>query len=107
MNEEKVESQIDPSMAEWFDVGAKGKSTSTHTPDSGSETEPEPDEEFDSENEDMKPEPEVGFEEDEDWEQIEKDDTLSTNQSAKVSEKVSPTILWLYRLGNQPHVILG
>ncbi|KAM5533834.1 hypothetical protein V8D89_012497 [Ganoderma adspersum] len=87
MEEEKAESQIDPSMAEWFDIGAKGKSAATHPPDSGSETEPEPDEEFDSENEDMKPEPEVGFEEDEDWEQIEKDDALSTNQSEKVSEK--------------------
>ena len=88
--EEQVESQIDPSMAEWFDVGAKGKSAATQGSDSGSETEPEPDEEFDSDNEDMKPEAEVGFEEDEDWEQIEREESSTTAQSQKVAEKVSP-----------------
>ena len=84
-HEEQVESQIDPSMAEWFDVGAKAKARATLASDSGSETEPEPDEQFDSENEDMKPEPEVGFEEGEDWEQIEKEDT----QNQKVSQEVN------------------
>ncbi|KAI1796674.1 DNA ligase 4 [Ganoderma leucocontextum] len=88
-HEEQVERQIDPSMAEWFDVGAKAKAAATQASDSGSETEPEPEEEYDSENEDMKPEPEVGFEEDDDWEQVEKEDaTQSQRVTGKEEEDV-------------------
>ncbi|TBU42396.1 DNA ligase 4 [Dichomitus squalens] len=88
-HEKQVESQIDPSMAEWFDIGAKSKATQSREEDSGSETEPEPDEEEpDSENEDVRPEPEVGFdEEDGDWEQIEREGDMKPTQSEKASGK--------------------
>ena len=85
-----MESQIDPSMAEWFDIGAKSKAAQTQESDSGSETEPEPDEEEpDSENDDVRPEPEVGFDEDDDdWEQIEKDADAIPTQSQKTTGMV-------------------
>ena len=85
-----MESQIDPSMAEWFDIGAKPKAAQTQESDSGSETEPEPDEEEpDSENDDVRPEPEVDFDEDDDdWEQIEKDADATATQSQKTTGKV-------------------
>ncbi|KAI0664220.1 DNA ligase 4 [Cubamyces menziesii] len=65
-----VKDEIDPSLAEWFDVGTKGKAAASRDDSATeSETEPEPD----SDNEDVEPEPEQDLEEDEDWENIERD----------------------------------
>ncbi|KAI0366989.1 DNA ligase 4 [Pilatotrama ljubarskyi] len=66
------EVHIDPSLAEWFDVGPK-PGASTSRDESGTESETEPESEPDSDNEDVQPEPEVGFGDDEDWEEIEKE----------------------------------
>ncbi|KAI0352380.1 DNA ligase 4 [Trametes cingulata] len=75
------EVHIDPSLAEWFDVGAKpGTSSSRDESDTESETEPES--EPDSDNEDVQPEPEVGFGEDEDWEEIEKEAESADKEKA-------------------------
>ncbi|CDO73307.1 hypothetical protein BN946_scf185008.g69 [Trametes cinnabarina] len=69
--------EVDPALAEWFDVGAPQKK-SAGKDDSGTESETEPEFEPDSDNEDVEPEPEVGFDDD-DWEQI--------SESAETSEK--------------------
>ncbi|KAI0629298.1 DNA ligase 4 [Trametes polyzona] len=70
----KEEAEIDPSLAEWFDLGAK-KQPSPAKDESGteSETELEPD----SDNEDVEREPEQGFDED-DWEKVDRDSAAST-----------------------------
>ncbi|KAI0700108.1 DNA ligase 4 [Cerioporus squamosus] len=69
------EIQIDPSMAEWFDVGkSRTASSSTQASDTGSETEPEPDEpEPDSDNEDVRDEEVEADFDDNEWEQVEKE----------------------------------
>ncbi|KAI8996590.1 DNA ligase 4 [Trametes punicea] len=63
----EANNEVNPSLAEWFDVGAKPKA-SIPSGESGteSETEPEPD----SDNEDVEPDPEIGFDEEE-WEKVE------------------------------------
>ncbi|RPD64440.1 DNA ligase 4 [Lentinus tigrinus ALCF2SS1-7] len=79
------ETPIDPSMAEWFDVGkARSAASSTLASETESETEPEPDEpEPDSDNEDNRREDvEAGFDDD-DWEQIEKEGLQSQQSSGK------------------------
>lgn len=86
-HEEQVESQINPSMAEWFDVGTRAKAGDIQASDGDSETEPEPDE-FDSENEDVKPEPEVSLEEEE-WERIEEADPQNQKASEEVGHAMS------------------
>ena len=94
------ESQIDPSMAEWFDVGKDRSATSsTLASETESETEPEPDEpEPDSDNDDSRgEEAETGFDDD-DWEQVEKE---TGSQSQEASDLVSThatstftTLIW-------------
>ncbi|KAI0793877.1 DNA ligase 4 [Fomes fomentarius] len=89
--EQARQSQIDPSMAEWFDIGAKSHTATSQESETESETEPEPDEpEPDSENEDVKPEAETeaGFDDD-DWERIEKEsDTQSQPNASDIKGKV-------------------
>ncbi|KAI0820786.1 DNA ligase 4 [Trametes gibbosa] len=68
--------EIDPSMAEWFDVGAKRSDTKAEDgTQTESETEPEPD----SDNEDAERDPDAEFEDD-DWEKVEQD--ADTSQQA-------------------------
>lgn len=79
---EEKEIEVDPSMAEWFDLGANSKSGMEKGggPGSDSETEPEPDEpEPDSENEDVRDDIETPFEEDDDWEQVGKESETQTS----------------------------
>ncbi len=80
------EPQVDPSMAEWFDVGkSRTAVSSTQASNTDSETEPEPDEpEPDSDNEDVRDEEvEAAFDDDE-WEQIEEPGSQSQETSSKV-----------------------
>ncbi|KAI0642168.1 ATP dependent DNA ligase domain-containing protein [Trametes meyenii] len=78
---------VDPALAEWFDVGAKPRESASQ---SGSETESETEleDEPDSENEDVAAEPEVGFSDDEDWEQAkrEADPSKPSDNGNTVSE---------------------
>ncbi|TFK86975.1 DNA ligase 4 [Polyporus arcularius HHB13444] len=79
------EPQVDPSMAEWFDVGkSRTAASSTQASNTDSETEPEPDEpEPDSDNEDVRDEEvEAAFDDDE-WEQIEEPGSQSQETSSK------------------------
>lgn len=86
--EQARQSQIDPSMAEWFDIGAKSRTATSQESETESETEPEPDEpEPDSENEDVKPEAETeaGFDDD-DWERIDKESDTQSQPKASDSK---------------------
>ncbi|KAH9852184.1 DNA ligase 4 [Lenzites betulinus] len=75
----KADAEIDPSLAEWFDVGAKRPSAAAEGgSDTESETEPEPD----SENEDVGRDPEVAFDDD-DWEKVEQDEGASQQADDK------------------------
>ncbi|KAI0741954.1 ATP dependent DNA ligase domain-containing protein [Daedaleopsis nitida] len=88
-------SQIDPSMAEWFDVGAKSSTAPSRDSGSDSETEPEPDEpEPDSENDDVR-DREAGFDDDDDdWEQVgkESDPSHPKASDSKGKEKVKDEV---------------
>ncbi|OJT11573.1 DNA ligase 4, partial [Trametes pubescens] len=76
-SEPRKETEIDPAVAEWFDVGALPQSSSTKDGViSGSDTEEDPE----SDNENVEREPQ-GASEDEDWEKVEQESGKSQEES--------------------------